>query len=121
MALQDVLESFRDEVTAFAATGVVHRDEGTTIASVADEGFDAAAGNAYLAEILKLHNAAQAELDLSGDTEDVVVQTPQGTLYARPVPDTEWVWTVMAGSEANVPLTRAVMRRYHDKIVTELP
>lgn len=124
MALTDVLESFREQVTGLASAGVVHRSEGTAIASIQGEPaspLDAAAGDAYLAELLKLHERAQRSLGLDASTEDIVLQTSAGTLLARPLGDSDYLWTVVTSPAANVALTRALMRRYHDEVLAGLP
>lgn len=122
--LEDALEAFRQDVSAFLSTGIVHRSEGTAIASVITDdlgGADPQLGEAYLAELFKLHQRAQTLLKREGETEDLVISTSGGLLLARSLPESEYLWAVVVGSGANIALTRALMRRHHDKITAALP
>lgn len=123
MSLDEILNAFAADVTGFGSASVVHRDEGTAIASVSldDGGVDGAVADAYLAEMLKHHRRAQTELGDDSGTEDLVVETAQGILVARPLSETDYIWTVAAASPANASLTRALMRKYHDRVLEALP
>jgi len=121
MAIKDVLETFSKEVSDFASSGIVLRGEGTSIARFDHGEVDAAAGDAYLAEMLKQHFRALDGLGIETETEDVVLETTHGTLLARPLDQTDYVWTVITGPGANVALTRALMRKFVDEVLAEVP
>lgn len=126
MSLKDTLQSLSTEVTDFLSASVVHRTEGIAIESVSSsEGgngsLDVAAGDAYLAEMLRQHLSAQENLGRASTTEDLLIRTQSGILLARPLPDSDFVWTVITGPSANTTLTRALMRKFHVKIAEALP
>jgi len=123
MSLSKVLERLRDQVTDFRGAAVVHRLEGTTIATLAPDASsgDAELGHAYLAELVKLHERAQDALGRAGITEDLVVQTSLGLLLARPFDGHDYLWTVLVGPGANPTLTRALMRSLHVELAEALP
>lgn len=121
MAIKDILETFSGEVSDFASTGIVLRDEGTSIARFDRGEVDAAAGDAYLAELLKQHLRALEGLELESETEDLVLETSHGLLLARPLDETDYLWTVITGPGANVALTRALMRKFEERVIAEVP
>ncbi|OIP29239.1 MAG: hypothetical protein AUK47_27995 [Deltaproteobacteria bacterium CG2_30_63_29] len=121
MALDDILKAFSEELTAFAATGVVHHVEGTSIASRSEAGVDADTGNAYLAEMLKQYRITQAGLGFDDEALSLVLESSAGTALASPLGDSEYLWTVLVGPAANVALTQAVMRKYYDRVLEALP
>lgn len=123
MSLSKVLERLRDQVTDFRGAAVVHRMEGTPIATVGEDATsgDPELGHAYLAELVKLHERAQESLGRTSVTEDMVVQTSLGLLLARPFDGHDYLWTLLVGPGANVTLTRAVMRSFHVDVAEALP
>jgi hypothetical protein len=124
-AVSPVLARFAAEVTDFLGAGLVDQQEGTTVAShpaaSPADGADPQLADAYLAQVLLLHQRAQAALHRTGDPEDVAISTSGGLLLARPLPSSPYIWTLLTGPGANLALTRALMRRFLPQIIDALP
>lgn len=125
MSLKDTLQELSGEVTDFVAATLVHRPDGIAVDTFrpddADASVDVAASDAYLAEMLSQHFDAEENLGRSHVTEDISVQTAGGLLIARPFPDSDFFWTLVAGPGANITLTRAIMRNYHEPVAELVP
>lgn len=122
MNLIDVLETFAQEVPALIACSVVSIADGTSIGAVGDvQTFDAAAIDAYFAEVVKKNQAALNALGIESVTEDVLVTSPSTLILARALPQTSYFWNVITSSRGSLGLTRALMRKYEADVLHALP
>lgn len=127
--IKPILERFAAEVSDFIGAGIVDQTEGTTIATFSKPASstpttspaDPQLADAYLAQLLILHQRAQKGLGRTGTTEDIAITTSGGLLLARPLPGTPYLWTLLTGPDANLPLTRALMRRFLPEVQAALP
>ncbi len=121
--LIDILKEFAAEVPGFMSTSVVNRADGTNIGSAAErEGFDPEATDAYFTEMLEKHDRAMKALGLESDTEDVLTTTQDALFLARPLGETDYFWILTTARHGgSMGFSRAVMRKYHDRIAESLP
>jgi len=122
MNLIDILETFAQEVPSLIACSVVSIADGTSIGAVGDtQTFDAAAIDAYFAEVVKKNQTALSTLGIDSATEDILVTSSSTLFLVRSLPQTSYFWNVIISSRGSLGLTRALMRKYEADVLHALP
>lgn len=121
MALQDVINRFRDEVSSFVSTDIVNIASGMSIGGGSiDPQFDATVASASYAEVVKSNARALSLLGMDPDsTEDILITTSHAYVLLRLL-GKDYYQGLAIGRDGNLGLARVIMKKYEPAFLEEI-
>ena len=121
MALSDVINLFRGEVSSFVSTDIVSIGSGMSIGGGSiDPNFDATVASASYAEVIKSNARALRLLGMDPDsTEDILITTLNAYVLLRLL-GKEYYHGLAIAKDGNLGLARVIMKKYEPAFLEEI-